>query len=176
MLKVNLVQLINYNDEQLEILKKVFIIIENAINSPDFESSVRQFRTRGELTFSFKNGLFSSAQKYTNDQVFDLIMEARENPGNIADGQMDLYLVLKPGSDGTTVGYGNPGTKEIYTYEDRFSVETLEYLANHYVHEWCHKLGFEHTSKRLFDRNRDCCSVPYAIGNLIESIAQQQKA
>jgi hypothetical protein len=170
MLKVNLVDSANYNPSQLGILAGVFGIIERQINSPAFEQAVRRFKTNGRPTFSYKRDIFRSFPSYTNDEVFEMIKNAREIPGNITDGQIDLYLVLEPGSDGQNNGFGNQGEKEIHTYEGYFNVAKPEQLANHIVHEWCHKLGFLHAKFRWMDSNRDTSAVPYAIGNLIEEL------
>lgn len=172
MLKVNLVQSTNYTPEQLTVLEGVFAIIEKQINSAAFEKAVREFKTNGRLTFDYKRGLFWSFPSYTNDQVFDIIMQANEIPGNIANGQIDLYLVLEPGNDGQNLGYGNAGEKEIHTYSDYFGTAKPGELANHFVHEWCHKLGFLHAQYLWLDADRDTSSVPYAIGNLIEALNQ----
>ena len=86
---------------------------------------------------------------------------------------MDLYLVLLPQVNPNVVGYGNPGNKEIYTYRNWFEQFTVAEYAGHITHEWCHKLGFDHS----FQHNRKRkYSVPYAIGDLTEGLVEQRQA
>ena len=172
MIQVNLVATQNYNLSQINRLKNIFQIMEKVLNTADFKSAVLNFKTNGELTFSFKKNPFKHFDIYSNEQVYAMIMQAREGVGNMSDGVIDLYLTLEPGGDGQNLGYGLQDEKEIHTYTDFFDnpATTDATLANHFTHEWCHKLGFEHAEYRWMDSNRDDCSVPYAIGNLVESL------
>jgi hypothetical protein len=107
---------------------------------------------------------------YTNQEIYAMIMNAKETHGNVSNGSMDLYLVLKDGSDGNVVGFGLQNKKEIYTYKDMFDIKKPKQIANHITHEWTHKLGFSHAEITTRFGNRDN-SVPYAIGNMIEDLS-----
>ena len=170
MITVKLREARQYNAQQLEKLTRVFAIMEQVLNAPAFREAVLNFETDGQKGFSFRKNLFRHFETYTNEEVYALLMQAQEEPGDVASGTIDLYLVLEPGADGQNLGYGLPGNREIHTYADYFNNATEASLANHFTHEWCHKIGFEHAQYRWMDRNRDCCSVPYAIGNLIEEL------
>ena len=169
MLKINLVKATNYNGAHLTKLQVSLNMIEKVLNSVQFKDAVINFKTNGELTFSFRKNLFKEFEHYTNEQVYGLIMQAQEDPVNVSDGSMDLYLELAPGGGGSTIGYGNPGEETIYTYQDWFDSATSEDIANQITHEWCHKIGFDHAFYPWQDKFREN-SVPYGIGDLVETL------
>ena len=80
---------------------------------------------------------------------------------------MDLKLVLSNRNGGGTVGETSDDNVTT-TFMDWFTNDTEAELAAHYVHEYCHTLGFQHSWKRNCDPLRDCYSVPYAIQHLLE--------
>ena len=169
MLKLNLIKTTGYDEPRLLKLRGALAPVENILNSQQFKDAVLNFTTNGELTFSFKKNWFKSFDTYTNEEVYKMIMQAHELHDNIMDGSVDLYLDLKEGSDGNVVGYGLPGDEIIHTYKEWFDNPDRknQEIANHIIHEWCHKIGFEHAQQPWQDINRNN-SVPYAIGNLVE--------
>jgi hypothetical protein len=173
MIKVKLIRSINYSDLQVETINKSAQVMETVINSNEFKDKVLNFELNGDKTFSYKRNPFKSFEIYTNVQVYQLIMQAHEINGNIEDGIIELYLKLEKGDDGKNIGYGLPTDEWIHTYESFFNAADEFGLANHLTHEWCHKIGFEHSKYKWQDTNRDESSVPYAIGNLVEIIAKQ---
>ena len=104
MIQVNLVATQNYNLNQINRLKNIFQVMEKVLNTADFKSAVLNFKTNGELTFSFKKNPFKHFDIYSNEQVYAMIMQAREGVGNMSDGVIDLYLTLEPGGDGQNLG------------------------------------------------------------------------
>ena len=170
MLTVNFLKTDNYSAEQVIKLNRAKALMEQVLNSDAFHDKVINYHTGGKLTFSFKKDLFRHFERYTNEEVYAMIMQASEETGNVADGSIDLYLVLEPGNDGDNLGYGLPGRAEIHTYADFFNSTTDARLANHLTHEWCHKIGFSHAFLAWMDAHRED-SVPYAIGNLVEELA-----
>ena len=174
MLTVNLIEANGYTDNQLLKIKRTMAIIERVINSMAFKDAILNFvrpsKGKKKRSFSFKKNLLFRFRKYSNKKVYAKIMASKQAYGNVKNGTMDLYLTMVPGGDGITIGYGYPKDKEIFTYSEYFDRATDASLANHIVHEWCHKIGFDHAFHPWQDKNRDF-SVPYAVGNLIESLA-----
>ena len=170
MIKVNIAETTGYNDQQVQKIFRAAAIIERTINTFAFRDAILNFKRSKKKSFSFKKHPLSHFKKYSNEEVYDKIMMAKEKFGNIQTGNMDLYLTLIPGGDGITIGYGNKDSKEIFTYSEYFERATDASLANHIVHEWCHKIGFDHAFHPWQDKYRDY-SVPYAVGNLIEQLA-----
>jgi hypothetical protein len=171
MLKINIASSQGFSSEQLKKLTVAKDGLQSALNSEKFEQAVLNFTFDNNKTFYYRKNLFGRFidPPYTIKEVFEIIMTGNESPGNAAPNQMDLYLVLLPTINPGVIGYGNPGSKEIYTYRNWFeSLSVAEYAA-HITHEWSHKLGFDHsqnhTRKRKF-------SVPYAIGDLAEELIE----
>jgi hypothetical protein len=171
-LTINLVQHTGYQDERLEKLQKALELMARVLNSEEFKEGVVNYQFKRKHTFYYRRSLFGRYidQPYTNEQVYSMIMAAEEEVGNNQPHTIDLYLQLDEGSNGTVIGYGYPEAKEIYTYSIMFDKMTIEALASHYTHEWCHKLGFEHSFERAPNREH---SVPYAVGNLISKLAKK---
>lgn len=166
MITVNLIESNGYSGENLIKLNSALLIIERVINSDLFKQKV------SEYPFYYRKKLFGGYidQPYTNLEVLSIIENAIEYPGNSTKNCVDLYLNLIDGSNGSVIGYGINGQKEIYTYKKMFEVMKIEEIANHIVHEWLHKLGFTHAEYTTYFGKRDK-SVPYAVGNLIENLA-----
>ncbi len=97
---------------------------------------------------------------------------AKEHVGDINSNQIDLYLNLLDENNKDVVGYGNPEEKEIYTYKNWFNdlLDEKEYAA-HIIHEWTHKLGFDHAFSK-YARKREY-SVPYAVGDIFKIVADK---
>jgi len=172
MLTVNLIEAKNYNGDRKELLMQSLRLMEVILNSEEFKTRVLNFKTNGKNTFYYRKTFLGKwiDKPYTNEQVYNMIMTAKEERGDGTDGVIDLYLELVNGSDGDVVGFGRPSSPHIYTYSIMFDDMSLPELARHYTHEWCHKLGFEHDHRRSRNRNN---SVPYGIGNIVERLGHQ---
>jgi hypothetical protein len=68
------------------------------------------------------------------------------------------------------VGYTYPDSARIWSNGNYFYSMTVNELAAHFVHEWLHKIGYDHDFKSTARRPY---SVPYAVGDLVEVIADQ---
>ena len=55
----------------------------------------------------------------------------------------------------------------VWTNDKFFTTNSLGKVAGNIVHEWTHKLGFEHDFNSTARRNY---SVPYAVGNIIQEL------
>jgi hypothetical protein len=170
--KINLIESKGYEDERLETLQKALQLLEAVLNSEEFKERILNFTTDGRKTFYFRKTFFGKwiDQPSTNQQVYNMIMTAKEEVGDRANGTIDLYLELVNGANGDVIGYGNPSSSQIYTYSIMFDDMSLPDLAQHYAHEWCHKIGFEHAFHRSRNRSN---SVPYGIGNIIDRLSHQ---
>jgi hypothetical protein len=173
-MKVNLVENVGFTTVQKQKLDKALPLLEEVLTSLQFKNAILNYtRPDGTLGFYFRkrrDGTFIDAY-HTNQQVYDKLMAGKEQNGNVADNQCDLYLHVKQGigKDPDVVGYGYPGKKRIYTYGDWLNKRTFTEVnyAGHILHEWCHKLGFTHRRKRNTNRRY---SVPYRIRRLFEAV------
>lgn len=171
MLKIKLVAHKGYKENDLEKLKESLLLLEETVNGEPFKDTVLNFttdKTEGG-TFHFKKyrkkRKVTKLKRYTNQEIYDKIMEGNENDG--MNGFIVLNLELEKGSGGKTVGY-KATDGSIHTYTTDFREMKPGRMAAHIFHEYAHTLGFKHSKKEKHDALRNCYSVPYALGNFIE--------
>ena len=156
------VYLVNFSAEQEAKLKKARSLIKAVIGSKEFRDRVLNFTFQGQRTFNLNNGL-------TNLEIYTKILEASETliPGknNRMDVEVELYHQAT-----NTIGYTYPNTVRIWMNTKYFDRYTPVNVADNLTHEWMHKLGFVHPS--TYSKERDA-TVPYAIGYLVEELAQK---
>jgi hypothetical protein len=169
MLKANLLQSDNYIGANLDKLNRTLALIERTLNSPTFSNAVLNFNAFSFVTYDcgfLRRTVDTQLPVYTNAQVLNIILQGHSaNPDGSTN--MDLKLVLSNDNGGDVVGETNADNVTT-TYMDWFTHDSEQELAAHYVHEYCHTLGFQHSWKRQCDPLRDCYSVPYAIQHLVE--------
>ena len=84
---------------------------------------------------------------------------------NTMDVELELYHQKT-----NTIGYTYPNTVRIWMNTKYFNKYTPVKVADNLMHEWMHKLGFTHAT--VWSKERDH-SVPYAIGYLVEELAEK---
>jgi hypothetical protein len=123
------------------------------------------------------NHTYAGKPGFANDErapaeIYAVIRAAKERYTDAADGEVDLNLSLRSLSwfQRGVVGYTSEDSDTITTNRRFFSGFDESEVAGHLGHEWLHTLGFEHdfkaTARRPF-------SVPYALGDLIETLASR---
>lgn len=170
MLKANLHHQDNYKGADLDKLNHALQLIETIINGEKFKTAVLNFKTFQFIRYKCFLGKKIKAihlDEYTNEELYQELMKGHRQQGN--DTFMDLKLRLSEGGGGSAVGETN-GDDVITTYRTAFDRMNEAELAAHLTHEWTHTMGFEHSFSNACDPTRDCLSVPYAIGNIIEII------
>jgi hypothetical protein len=172
MLKVNIASAEGFSNDQLEKVYNAKDLIESVLNSDTFKGAILNFTFKGKKTFFYRKNILGRwlDDPYSNEEVYQIIMQSYEKHGDVNQNQMDLYLNLLPTINKDVIGYGYPGSKEIYTYRNWFDNFTLAEYCGHITHEWVHKLGFSHAHHHNWKRK---FSVPYAIGDIIEELAEQ---
>jgi hypothetical protein len=136
--------------------------LEGIINSNDFNEKILEYPFTGR---SFSNG--REVINASNKLIADIIATGKEMDAD-ADDSIDLQVKLI-NLPSTVAARVFPPDPTIYTntslfiswYEEPDSLS----LAAHWMHEWLHVSGFQHTSDEI-----DEMDVPYAIGNLIIQI------
>jgi len=169
MLKANLLQSDNYVGDNLDKLNRTLALIEQTLNSNAFANAVLNFNAFSFVTYDcgfLRRTTTNQLPVYSNQKVLDIILNGHSAN---ADGStnMDLKLVLSNDNGGDVVGETDDNNVTT-TYMDWFTYDSEQELAAHYVHEYCHTIGFKHSWKRQCDPLRDCYSVPYAIQHLVE--------
>lgn len=156
----------NFNDTDMAHLLESKAVLERIVNSEEFKQRVLHFTYGGQETFVQNNGL-------TNLQIYNLILMGAERlpsltePNHVMDLSVQLYTSSYFGRN--VVGYTTPSTSTIYMNTYFYRWATPGETAANMIHEWMHKIGFDHdynaTARRPY-------SVPYAIGSLIEELAR----
>lgn len=153
---------VNFNQDQEEKIQQASELIRKVIATQDFKDQVLGHRYQGTKTFSDSRGL-------TNLQIYNKILLAAEalqpTRNNALDVEIELYR-----EDSSTIGYTYPNSKRIWMNLKYFERYSAVEVTDNLFHEWLHKLGFGHDSTPTAARP---FSVPYALGYLMERLAQQ---
>ena len=157
------VYLVNFNEEQEAKVMKAITIIKRVISSEEFKERVLNYAYDGKKGFFGNEGM-------TNEEVYQKILEGAEKMGNTSKNNiMDVELELYHQKT-NTIGYTYPNTVRIWMNMKYFTKYTPIKVADNLMHEWMHKLGFTHAV--TWSQSRDH-SVPYAIGYLVEELAEK---
>lgn len=140
----------NFSKSQVEKYDKACRKVEHSMNSVEFRSEViRQ-------SFTNSKGLNSL-------QIYQMIMNGAEVLSPEPDGEIDVMIEMYH-KNNRVVGYTKPSTLWIWVNQKFFNTFDEAEVAGNLVHEWLHKLGFDHSSAS--DKN----SVPYRIGYIVRDL------
>ena len=155
----------NFNDFQYDKLMQAKELVELIINSAAFKDRILNFTHDGEKSFVQNNGL-------SNQQIYDYLMSGAEMypVQTAADHMMDFDLALyKPKwyQNQNVLGYTDETTSVIHMNKNFFNQAAVNEIAMNLVHEWVHKIGFDHDFNRTARRPY---SVPYAVGYIVRDL------
>ena len=119
-------------------VEKAIVIIKKVIASSEFRNRVLNFSYKGKLGFVDNGG-------FTNAQIYQKLLDGKEELKPVVDHTMDLDLELYY-SLKSTVGYTYPDVIRIWMNTKFFDSYTPVEVADNVFHEWTHKLGFDHAS------------------------------
>ena len=158
-------ELENFNSTQDQRVKEAMRKAHTVLNSKAFQDRVLNHEFQGSKTFVDNRGM-------TNLQIYQTIMEGREDLLPKVDHTMNISLSMYTNNWTSTVGYTYPDTLTIWVNSKFFNSNSYGRIAANVVHEWTHKLGFEHSYYNDYARPY---SVPYAIGSIVEELVDQTK-
>jgi hypothetical protein len=155
----------NFKSADIEKLNLAKHLIEVVLNSHEFKSKVLNFKFRGKKQFVQNNGM-------SNRQIYETLMAGAERfpKSSEANQQMDVDLEIyfpKWWQNQKVLGYTTPDDPIIHINRSFYSSAEVQDLAMNIVHEWCHKVGFDHDFKT---NDRRPYTVPYAIGYLVRDL------
>ncbi|HXH75999.1 MAG TPA: hypothetical protein VNJ08_13595 [Bacteriovoracaceae bacterium] len=135
-------------------------LIKKVIASEDFQNAVLDHTYNNQKTFVDNMGL-------SNFQIYKKMLAGAEQLNRNANNTMDMGIVVYY-EDTSTVAwtvYSSPNININSKFLNNF---TPPDLTGTIMHEWLHKLGFEHefyyTPTREF-------SVPYGVGSIMKRLA-----
>jgi len=161
------------NEEETRLIENALIILGESVNSGAFENFVlnytwhktyykrKWFRkiwyTKNGDNFRWNNGLSS-------EEIFDKIMSGAETLDPSHDKEIDIHLKVDRRNKRGVVGYTYPNTKWQWIYKWVLRSYDEYDIAGNLLHEWCHKIGFDHEYR--FSPLREF-TVPYALGRFV---------
>lgn len=164
-LRVVINQADNFSSNGLDLLERSRTVLEKVVNSEEFKQRVIHFTYQGQETFVQNNG-------YTNLQIYNqIIAGAEQTPTPTeANGIMDLFVSLYTSSyfGRNVIGYTDPTVHTIFMNSYFFNYADPTGVAGNMMHEWMHKLGYDHDFHATAQRPS---SVPYAVGYIAEELA-----
>lgn len=155
------VELIGFTDSQAQKYQEAISILKRVIGSEEFRHRV--------LSYSYNNcKQFADNKGMTNLEIYQSILEAAEelypSKNNAIDLQVELYY-----ADNSVIGYTDPWYTQIFVNLKFFNQYAPASVAGNLMHEWLHKLGYDHdvakTAKRPY-------SVPYAVGYILSDLGR----
>jgi hypothetical protein len=125
-------------------------MLEEAVNSKELYAKIMSFR-------------FTNTLGLTNGQIYAKIISGAESLDLSVDYEADIWVQAYY-QNNRVVGYTMPNIKETYLNTKFFGDYDYAEIADNMLHEWLHKIGFDHSSAS------DHASVPYAIGYMVEEL------
>lgn len=154
--------LVNFVDSRETKIREAMEIVKLVIGTEEFKDRILNHRYNGARTF-VDNGGFTNAQIYK--KILDGAERLQPARNNTMDAEIELYTAAT-----NVVGYTYPSSRRIWVNTKYFDVYTPAGVAHNLMHEWMHKLGFDHS--QTWNSARDY-SVPYAIGNIVGDIGRK---
>jgi hypothetical protein len=157
----------NFFTNDLIKLNKAVKYVEEFINSEEFEKIV--------LNYSYtdyddnKHTRFHYTT-FTNQEVLSIILSGSETLTPETDSEADIQIELDNSWTRNVIGYTYPTTPTQWIYAKFFRNWSAEEIAGNIMHEYLHKLGFDHEYQYTFNRE---FSVNYALGYACEDYAKR---
>lgn len=166
-LSVNLHSAKYFNQQDYDRLQVAIKLVNTVVNSAAFKDRVLNFTYNGEKAFVQNNGM-------TNEQIYNYLMAGAEKypKQGVEDQLMDYELELytpKWYQSKNVIGYTNQNVLTIWINRTIYQKTEIYRIAMNLVHEWVHKMGFDHDSNSTARRPS---SVPYAVGYIVRDLGQ----
>ncbi len=156
--------LIGFTSKQERKLHSASRLIRKILRTPEFKQQILAHTWKGKKTFADSMGL-------SNEEIYKKIMDGAEMMNRLGpNNTMDLEIELYTENDSITIGYTYPSIVRIYMNRKYYNKFRPYQVADNMMHEWLHKLGFNHDVKDTPERPY---SVPYAVGYIVKGIARE---
>lgn len=106
-----------------------------------------------------------------DQEIYQKIMKGAEVLDPTEDHEADIYMKIDRRNKRGVIGYTYPKTNWQWVYSWVLEEFTQEEVAMNIVHEWLHKLGFDHDFFNTPEREH---SVPYAVGYFVRDYKGKQ--
>lgn len=156
-----------FTDKEEQVFRKSGLLLQQAINHPDFEARVLQAKYT-HLSYRPRNG--PVVQKQPADIV--AIIRAGLERGSSEDNDLDIAISKDVDRQRPSVGGSYPGVLPWETAKwfidlcvARARPDTIS-PARHMIHEWLHVAGFVHQGKKG--------DPPYVVGSIVRDILKEK--
>lgn len=146
----------NFTAEEKKIYAEAKVAVEKVLNS-------KRFKTK------FLAAKLTNVEGLTNEKIYTKLMSGIDLFNKTADYDIDVYVEMYY-KNNRVVGYTTPSINKTYLNRKFFSQYDAADIACNMVHEYLHKVGFDHESAS------EHTSVPYAIGYLLEACIREMWA
>ena len=146
-----------------EKLQRAIELLREVFASPEFRKRIITHRYLGRRGFYLSRG-------FSNMEIYQLILNGTERLYPIRNNAMDVEVELYADFESRVLGFTVPRSKRIWMNKKYFLKFSPAEIAANLIHEWLHKLGFDHERDRTEARKY---SVPYAIGYIVKELAQE---
>ncbi len=178
MLRINLHGHTGFDDERLKKLYSAVSLLGEVVNSVTFRERVLNFSystvsTSGWIwkktkvqrfdQFRYNNGL-------TNAGILSAIDSGSEVLTPEIDGEIDIDVTLVMQRHNGVLGFTNPKTIRTWINSWFFDSATVPEIVGNMMHEYLHKLGFDHEFK---DNSLRKYTAVYAIGYIARDVAER---
>lgn len=153
-LRINVKSREGFTPAEVKLHESAMVIVEMVVNSAEFKSRVQ-------------NRSYSTTTK-SPTQIYDHIMTGEEVLQKGKDYEIDAEIEMYS-AETNTIGYTYQNTVKTWLNRVFASKYSEEQIAGNFIHEWLHKLGYQHSSAKDYD------SVPYAIGYLVRDMVKEFK-
>lgn len=145
-------------------LTEALELSERVIKSEEFSHSILKFEYQEKKQFADNSS-------HSNLQVLSFIAIGAEILEKVSDKEMNLEVEhWIPRFPTSTTGYTSRGVRRIWINGNYLERASVPELAGTLVHEWMHKIGYEHDKKLTAKRPY---SVPYGVGEIVVKIGNK---
>ena len=153
MININIHERINFTDK--EILKH-----EKAVEEAYIVLNSQRFKEK------FLTTKLTNTEGLSNFQIYEKLMSGYDELVKQEDRSIDVYVEMYY-KNNKVVGWTTPSSERTYLNRKFFQNFDTADIACNLVHEYLHKVGFDHNSAK------EHTSVPYAIGYLVEECIRE---
>ncbi len=150
----------NFTEADEDKVQAAVDLVKQVVRSGAFRERILNHTYQGQKTFVQNGGK-------SNQEIYLTLLKGAERLQPEVDHEIDIDLQLYTNNSTNVVGYTYPNVTRVWMNTKYFRNYVPAQVARNLIHEWLHKLGFDHDSGATARRPY---SVPYGVGNIIEDL------
>ncbi len=153
MIDIHVHERVNFTKEETEKHEKAVEETYIVLNSERFKQKLLKLK-------------LTSTEGLSNLEVYQKLISGYDEINKEADKDIDVYVEMYY-KNNKVVGYTYPTTKKTFLNRKFFKNFDTADIACNLVHEYLHKVGFDHKSAK------EHSSIPYSVGYLAEECIRE---